>query len=205
MSKFHVYHQHDSMQCGIACLQMICKYHGKEYSQDTLSRYCFATNEGVSLLGISEAATRLGLHTTCGRVTTEQLHKAPLPCILHWNQNHFVVLYRIKKGKICYIADPGKGLVTYDDREFKEHWLSTRSNGVRPSSCSHFRNAGNASYSATYIPKTIASTDVLLANHYSASGLFPGRCDVSELVVHSSFFLSFGKQKHFRFTYKMSI
>lgn len=129
MSKFHVYHQHDSMQCGIACLQMICKYHGKEYSQDTLSRYCFATNEGVSLLGISEAATRLGLHTTCGRVTTEQLHKAPLPCILHWNQNHFVVLYRIKKGKICYIADPGKGLVTYDDREFKEHWLSTQSNG----------------------------------------------------------------------------
>ena len=62
MSKFHVYHQHDSMQCGIACLQMICKYHGKEYSQDTLSRYCFATNEGVSLLGISEAATRLGVH-----------------------------------------------------------------------------------------------------------------------------------------------
>lgn len=126
---FPFYHQHDSMQCGIACLQMICKYHGKEYSQDTLSRYCFATNEGVSLLGISEAATRLGLHTTCGRVTTEQLHKAPLPCILHWNQNHFVVLYRIKKGKIFYIADPGKGLVTYDDREFKEHWLSTRSNG----------------------------------------------------------------------------
>ena len=72
--------------------------------------------------------TRLGLHTTCGRVTTEQLHKAPLPCILHWNQNHFVVLYRIKKGKIFYIADPGKGLVTYDNREFKEHWLSTRSN-----------------------------------------------------------------------------
>ena len=100
MSKFHVYHQHDSMQCGIACLQMICKYHGKEYSQDTLYRYCFATNEGVSLLGISEAATRLGLHTTCGRVTTEQLHKDPLPCILHWNQNHFVVLYRIKIGKI---------------------------------------------------------------------------------------------------------
>ena len=97
------------------------------------TRYSFPLllcyQRGVSLLGISEAATRLGLHTTCGRVTTEQLHKAPLPCILHWNQNHFVVLYRIKKGKICYIADPGKGLVTYDDREFKEHWLSTRSNG----------------------------------------------------------------------------
>lgn len=94
---FPFYHQHDSMQCGITCLQMVCKYHGKEYSLDALSRYCFATTEGVSMLGISEAATRLGLHTTCGRVSMDQLPQAPLPCILHWNQNHFVVLYRIKK------------------------------------------------------------------------------------------------------------
>lgn len=128
MSKFSFYHQHDSMQCGITCLQMVCKYYEKEYSPDTLSRYCFATTEGVSLLGISEAATRLGLHTTCGRVTIEQLYEAPLPCILHWNQNHFVVLYRIKK-KIFYVADPGKGLVTYTEQEMKEHWLSTQSRG----------------------------------------------------------------------------
>lgn len=128
MSKFPFYHQHDSMQCGITCLQMVCKYYEKEYSPDTLSRYCFATTEGVSLLGISEAATRLGLHTTCGRVTIEQLYEAPLPCILHWNQNHFVVLYRIKK-KIFYVADPGKGLVTYTEQEMKEHWLSTQSRG----------------------------------------------------------------------------
>lgn len=126
---FPFYHQHDSMQCGITCLQMVCKYHGKEYSLDALSRYCFATTEGVSMLGISEAATRLGLHTTCGRVSMDQLPQAPLPCILHWNQNHFVVLYRIKKGKKFYIADPGKGLVTYTEKEFKEHWLSTHSQG----------------------------------------------------------------------------
>ena len=53
----------------------------------------------------------------------------PLPCILHWNQNHFVVLYKVKKGKKFYIADPGKGLVTYSLEEFKQHWISTSSNG----------------------------------------------------------------------------
>lgn len=113
------------MQCGVTCLQMVCKYHGKEYSPEALSRYCFATTEGVSLLAISEAATRLGMHTLCGKVTIEQLQEAPLPCILHWNQNHFVVLYRIRKRQKFCIADPGKGLVTYDEREFKEHWIST--------------------------------------------------------------------------------
>lgn len=60
-------------------LQMICKYYGKEYSLESLSRYCFATTEGVSMLGISEAANKLGLHTICGRVTMEQLPQAPLP------------------------------------------------------------------------------------------------------------------------------
>lgn len=74
---FPFYKQHDSMQCGITCLQMICKYYGKEYSLESLSRYCFATTEGVSMLGISEAANKLGLHTICGRVTMEQLPQAP--------------------------------------------------------------------------------------------------------------------------------
>ena len=117
------------MQCGIACLQMVCKYFGREYSLDSLSKYCFATTEGVSLLGINEAANTLGLHTTCARATTKMLSEVPLPCILHWNQNHFVVLYKVKKGKKFYVADPGKGLVTYGLEEFKQHWISTRSNG----------------------------------------------------------------------------
>ena len=126
---FPFYKQHDSMQCGITCLQMICKYYGKEYSLESLSRYCFATTEGVSMLGISEAANKLGLHTICGRVTMEQLPQAPLPCILHWSQNHFVILYKIKNNKKFYIADPGKGLVTYTEKEFKNHWISTQSKG----------------------------------------------------------------------------
>ncbi len=117
------------MQCGIACLQMICKYFGREYSMDSLSKLCFATTEGVSLLGINDAANTLGLHTTCAKATTTILSKAPLPCILHWNQNHFVVLYKVKKGRTFYVADPGKGFVKYNLEEFKSHWISTRSNG----------------------------------------------------------------------------
>lgn len=128
MKSFPFYKQHDSMQCGIACLQMVSKYYGKEYSLNALSRYCFATTEGVSLLGISEAAGKLGLHTLCGKTTIDQLYQAPLPCILHWNQNHFTVLYKVNKSKF-YIADPGIGLLSYSKQEFKEHWVSTLSKG----------------------------------------------------------------------------
>ena len=129
MNRFPVCFQHDSMLCGITCLQMICKYFGREYSLDSLSKLCFATTEGVSMLGINEAANTLGLHTISARATTTMLGEAPLPCILHWNQNHFVVLYKVKKGKKFYVADPGKGLVTYGLEEFKQHWISTKSNG----------------------------------------------------------------------------
>ena len=117
------------MQCGIACLVMICRHYGKVYSIDTLSQICHATTEGVSMLGISEAATSLGFQTTCGRISIDQLSQTPLPCILHWNQNHFVVLYKVKKGKKFYIADSGKGLITYTPEEFREHWVSTQSQG----------------------------------------------------------------------------
>ena len=95
---------------------------------NSLSKLCFATTEGVSLLGINEAANTLGLHTTCARATTSTLSEAPLPCILHWDQNHFVVLYKVRKGKIFYVADPGKGFGTYNLDEFKKHWISTRTN-----------------------------------------------------------------------------
>ena len=129
MNKFKVERQHDSMQCGIACLQMICNYYGKEYSLDSLSKICFATTEGVSMLGISETATSLGFHVVNVKCTVKTLTEVSLPSILHWNQNHFVVLYRVKNEKKFYIADPGKELVTYSLEEFKKHWISTNSNG----------------------------------------------------------------------------
>ena len=123
--KFHSIIQKDSLQCGIACLQMICKYYGKEYSYSYVSKICIATTEGVSMLALEEAAVILNLKPTTGRLTVGELYYVSNPCILHWNQNHFVVLYKVKKGKKFYIADPGKGLVSYNIDDFKQHWIGT--------------------------------------------------------------------------------
>ena len=121
--------QSDSMMCGITCLQMVCKHFGREVSLRTLSKLCVATSEGVSMLGVNEAANKLGLRTMCARTDFDTLSKATLPCVLHWNQNHFVVLYKVRKGRIFYVADPGKGLVKYNLEEFWKHWVSTASQG----------------------------------------------------------------------------
>lgn len=144
---FPITFQHDSMQCGIACLQMICKHFGREYSLDFLSKLCFATNEGVSLLGIDDAANKLGLKTLCVKASMDELDKISLPAILHWNQKHFVVLYKIKKGRKYYIADPGKGLTTHTNKEMQEHRLSTNSKGVAMmlEPTPHFYDTKNAS------------------------------------------------------------
>lgn len=117
------------MNCGIACLQMVCAYYGKNFNQNYLSSICHATAEGVSLLGIKDAAAQIGFNTISWCLTLEELLPSVFPCILHWNQNHFVVLYKIKNGKKFYIADPGKGLITYSREEFESHWISTTSDG----------------------------------------------------------------------------
>lgn len=148
---FPITFQHDSMQCGIACLQMICKHFGRKFSLDFLSKLCFATNEGVSLLGINDAANKLGLKTLCVKASMNELDQISLPAILHWNQKHFVVLYKIKKGRKYYIADPGKGLTAYTNEEMQEYWLSTNSKGVEKGvvmmlePASHFYDTKNAS------------------------------------------------------------
>ena len=111
------------MSCGVTCIRMICAYYGRNFSQDNLSKICFATTEGVSLLGIRDAAVKIGFYTISGRLTIDELSSATLPCILHWNQNHFVVLYKVKKGRKFYVADPGKGLISYTIGEFKQHWI----------------------------------------------------------------------------------
>lgn len=130
---FTFYRQHDAMQCGITCLKMVCKYYGREYSLDELSKLCSTSRAGVSLLGINEAASELGFRTFCGKPTIEQLTEAPLPAILHWNQNHFVVLYKVKKlrnGKHrYYIADPGRDLLCYTDEEMQDYWAVVKTLG----------------------------------------------------------------------------
>lgn len=112
------------MQCGVACLSMICNHYGKNISVRTLSTICFASNEGVSLKGLSEAATLLGFNTYSCRVSISDLSESNIPCILHWNQKHFVVLYKIKNNHY-YIADPGRGEIIYSEEEFKKYWIST--------------------------------------------------------------------------------
>ncbi len=129
MKSFPVIYQHDSMQCGIACLQMVCQYYGRTYSMEAVSNFCHATTEGVSMLGISEASENLGIESVSAKVSVEKLTKAPMPCILHWSQSHFVVLYRVKKGREFYIADPAKGLVNYSIDEFCRHWVSITEDG----------------------------------------------------------------------------
>lgn len=113
--------QHDSMMCGVACLQMICRHYGKNYTQDELSDICHTGLAGVSLLGLADAAETLGFRIFSSKFTVDNLGKILLPCILHWNQSHFVVLYKVEKGKY-YIADPGKGRITYQFVDFVRHW-----------------------------------------------------------------------------------
>ena len=104
------------MQCGVACLAMICKYYKNAYSIETLSKLCSVSTEGVSLFAIKNAAEKLGFNSICCKTSIEQLVSISMPSILHWNQNHFVVLYKVKNKKKFYIADPGKGLVCYSLR-----------------------------------------------------------------------------------------
>ncbi len=121
------------MDCGPACLTMIAAHYGRHYTLDHLREQCFIGREGVSLLGISKAAEQIGFRTVGGRLTFDKLaEKALLPCVVHWNQEHFVVVYAIRKKKREYtvsVADPGKGLVTYSREAFCRHWISTCTGG----------------------------------------------------------------------------
>ncbi|MDE6693429.1 MAG: hypothetical protein K2K05_08605 [Muribaculaceae bacterium] len=102
--------QLDSMQCGISCLSMICRFYGKKIPIRVLEQHCQPSKDGVSFKGIADLCEVLKLDYAAGRVSVTDLLSCPLPCILHWNQNHFVVLYKIdKNGKRFWIADPGKG------------------------------------------------------------------------------------------------
>ena len=136
---FPLYTQLDLMDCGPTCLRMIAKFYNRNFSLQFLREQCFITRLGVSMLGISDAAEHIGFRTMYVRCDFEQLAKeAPLPCILHWNQSHFVVCYEIKKKKSLFterehyqikIADPVGEKYDMDEKEFKRCWLSTQSKG----------------------------------------------------------------------------
>ncbi len=142
---FLIYQQLDTMDCGPTCLRMIARHYGRSYTLQTLRERSFITRQGVSMLGISDAAESIGMHTQGVRITLEQLvENIPLPCILHWNQNHFVVLYKIQRSNHSiiqrlfsnsqnnsqfFIADPAGRKYEMTLEEFSKCWLSSKHAG----------------------------------------------------------------------------
>lgn len=130
---FHTYRQYDACDCGVACLRMIARHHGKKYTAKELSDICHPTRNGVSLLDLSEAAQKIGLHAVGARLSEKELiEKAPLPCILHWNQHHFVVCYKINyhNGQPRFhIADPASKSLVYKESEFTDCWANKGAEG----------------------------------------------------------------------------
>lgn len=130
------YNQLDAMDCGPTCLRMVAKFYGRSYSLQSLRERCHITREGVSLLGISDAAESIGFRTTGVRITWEQLRdEMPMPCIVHWNQRHFVIVYGVvkrRRGTFVKVADPASGLLEYRAEDFLKSWLQSenKSEGI---------------------------------------------------------------------------
>lgn len=122
IKRFPHYHQPDSKDCGPTCLKIITKHHGKGIDLSFIREVSETNRGGSSLLGLSNAAEDLGMRSLGVKIDLAKLHKAPLPCILHWNKSHYVVLYKIKK-KEYFISDPAHGLLRYSEKEFLNNWI----------------------------------------------------------------------------------
>jgi len=122
LKKFTHYRQADNKDCGPTCLKIIAKYYGKTINIQELRDFSETTREGSNLLFLSDAAEKIGFRTLGVKLSVKRIEEAPLPCILHWNKDHYVVLYKIKKGKY-YISDPAFGLLEYNREEFVKFWI----------------------------------------------------------------------------------
>jgi ATP-binding cassette subfamily B protein len=131
MASFPFYKQLDAMDCGPSCLRMIAKFYGKSYSLQTLREKSYLSRDGVSMMGISEAAESIGFRTMGVSLTPEKLFSsAPLPLVVHWKQNHFVVVYKVARDTV-FVADPAFGLVKYTKAEFLRNWISVQRDGEK--------------------------------------------------------------------------
>lgn len=127
---FPFYKQPDYMDCGPTCLRMVAKYYGKAISLQELRELAQTTREGSSILGISNAAEKIGFRTLGVKVTFEQMvEDATFPCIAYWNQQHFVVVYKIKHDTV-FVADPSHGLLKYTKAEFLKSWAGDGPKGI---------------------------------------------------------------------------
>ncbi|ESS72705.1 transport/processing ATP-binding protein ComA [Methyloglobulus morosus KoM1] len=124
MPKFAFQKQMDAMDCGPTCLHMVARHYGRILPMDELREKCSITRLGVTLGGISDAAENFNLKTVAIRASMQTLQEEVLlPCIAHWQQKHFVVVYAIKKNTV-YVADPAFGLIKYTRQEFMAGWLN---------------------------------------------------------------------------------
>src|SRR5690349_19115796 len=121
LKKYPFYKQLDMVDCGPSCLRMVAKYYGKRYNLETLRRKTFASRQGVSILSLSVASEQLGFRSISAIIPYEELSEIPLPCILHWRRNHFVVLYDVKK-EVCTIGDPAFGIKKVGKKDFLKYW-----------------------------------------------------------------------------------
>ena len=127
MPKFPFYKQAESKDCGPTCIKIIAKYYGKVLNTQKLRSLSETTREGSSLLGLSDAVESIGFRSLGVKLSLEKLEEVPLPCIIHWNKVHYVVLYKVKKDRkgnwTIYISDPAHGLITYTKEEFLRAWI----------------------------------------------------------------------------------
>lgn len=129
MKKFPFYKQPDAKDCGPTCLRIIAKYYKKSIPLQHLRTLSETTREGSGLLGLSNAAENIGFRTLGVKIDFDTLvAEAPLPCIVHWNKNHYVVVYKIDKAEKVYISDPSYGLITYPKEEFIKYWIGENAN-----------------------------------------------------------------------------
>lgn len=135
MSSFPYYAQLDRKDCGPTCLKIIAKHYGKTINIQTLRQLSETTREGSSLQSIADASEKMGFRTLGVKISLNRLQEAPLPCILHWNKEHYVVLYKIRrdsfgmtKGTKYFISDPAIGLLEYNQDEFLKFWIGNNAN-----------------------------------------------------------------------------
>jgi ATP-binding cassette, subfamily B, bacterial len=135
LNTFPLFRQRDAMDCGPTCLMMIAKHYDRDYSLPYLREFCYLSREGVSALGIEEGAEKIGLTPITVKVAYDAgdnqacLLTAPLPCIAHWNQNHFVVIYKVSRSYV-HVADPAAGKFKLKRADFEKSWATDNGQGV---------------------------------------------------------------------------
>ena len=129
MRRIKIFQQLEHSDCGIACIRIVAHYYGKDVPLNLLRELCDISRIGITVRDILHCTQTLGFNSCAAKVTMEEVRRMPLPAILHWEQKHFVVLYKIHKNKF-YIADPGEGKIIFDETDFMRFWLSKNDYGI---------------------------------------------------------------------------